>query len=109
MLRLKPGVRLTDLAPQMAVVLEVVPQAYREAGARDCTITSANDGKHKVGSLHYSGRALDFRTRDLDELGIDVLVLLVAIRDALGENFDCLLEDRYGSNEHLHVEYDPEE
>jgi hypothetical protein len=50
---------------------------------------------------------LDFRTHGLEELGIDPLVLLVAIRDALGDDFDCLLEDHFGPNEHIHAEWDP--
>ena len=107
MLRIKPGVKLDGLAPQMVLAANIVHHAYQEAGSRDCTITSGSDGAHMEGSLHYSGRALDFRMHGLAEVGVNTVALLANIQVALGENFDCLLENRYGPREHIHVEWQP--
>jgi conjugal transfer mating pair stabilization protein TraG len=79
----------------------VVQSCYGDAS---CTITSANDGQHSEKSLHYSGNALDFRTKDY--LG-DKMALVDSIRTALGPDFDVVLEDEGLPNEHVHLEYQP--
>ena len=100
-MKLKPGVRLEGLSPQMALAALIVQSCYDSAS---CTITSANDGQHSEKSLHYSGNALDFRTKDY--FG-DKRMLVNAVRKALGPEFDVVFEDEGTPNEHLHVEYDP--
>lgn len=101
MLRLKRGVRLRDLSPQMVLAALIVASCYDPA---DCTITSANDSKHSTKSWHYKGFALDFRTKDYVE---DKVALTQKIAEALGPEFDVILEALGQDNEHLHVEYDP--
>lgn len=113
-MRLKLGVGLEGLTPQMVLASVIVRDCYAK---RDpicsCTITSANDSKHSDESLHYCKvgkyidglcRALDFRTHDYHG---DVEKLAQDIRDALGSDFDVVVEDLNGLNEHIHVEYDP--
>lgn len=65
-------------------------------------ITAATDGPHSRASLHYSGSALDFRTRDLglDRHGMESLAK--TLRERLGHDFDVVLEET-----HLHVEWQP--
>ena len=100
-LRLKVGVRLSaDQA--MAVLLVAVREAF---GALPCVVTSGMDGKHKDGSLHYQGLAFDFRTKHMADQLKDKLI--EDLRNRLTSDFDILLEDRGGENEHLHVEFDP--
>lgn len=101
---LKPGVKLTELSPQMALAAQVVEGCYRER-LIPCVITSGNDSTHSPNSLHYAGLALDFRTKNVSNRKKE---LAGQIQAALGANFDVLLEDEGGPNEHLHVEYDPE-
>jgi hypothetical protein len=101
MIRLKQGVRLRDLSPQMALAAAIVASCY---GDFDCTITSANDSKHSARSYHYKGNALDFRTKDYAG---DKAALERRVREALGAEFDAILEALGQDNEHLHVEYDP--
>lgn len=103
-MKLKPGVKLTSLQPQIVLAAMMVERMYAAAGG-ECTITSANDSTHGTSSLHYAGCALDFRTKDF---GGDKVALLADIRAALGEEFDVLLEHPGGDEEHIHVEYDPE-
>lgn len=102
-LSLKIGVRLKGLQPQMVLAAFVVHTYFADRGSV-CTITSANDSAHRVGSLHYGGYALDFRTKNFTG---DKLALVEDLREALGAEFDVILESLGKANEHLHVEYDP--
>jgi len=103
MLLIKPGVKFTDLTPQILLGVIVVASVYEGYGAK-CTITSVNDGKHSDNSLHYKGRAADFRTKDF--VG-DKVALVTSLKVALSENFDVVLEHVGAKDEHIHVEYDP--
>lgn len=98
-MRIKSGVLLESLSPQMVLAALIVDRAYSDH-AHECTITSGSDGKHKAGSLHYVGDALDFRTRDVEEAVMTELV--ATIKERLGENYDVVVEA-----DHLHCEYDP--
>jgi hypothetical protein len=98
-MEIKEGVRLQGLQPEMIVALMIAKDVWDDYGQR-ITITSATDGPHSDMSLHYCGRALDFRTRYFDEetrpVVYDELV------KALGSQYDVV----YHST-HIHVEYDP--
>ena len=102
-MRLKTGVKLKLLSPQICLANQVVESIYARHEA-ECTITSANDSIHSASSFHYKGTALDYRTRDF--LG-NKQELLGEIKEALGPEFDVLLEDEDGPNEHIHIEWDP--
>jgi hypothetical protein len=98
---LKSGVDLRGLKPQMAVAYTIACEVYADHMSH-CVITSASDGKHGANSLHYQGLALDLRTRDLPE---DMTQTIYSeLKDALGEQFDVVLED-----DHLHIEFDVKE
>jgi hypothetical protein len=111
MLRLKAGVSLQGLTPQMVLATMVVESAITGHTGEDTIITSGNDGDHcrpcpdgAAQSKHDTGAALDFRTKHLGgrqrAVRDDVVV-------ALGPEFDVVLESMGTPNEHLHVEYDP--
>jgi hypothetical protein len=105
MLHFKAEVRMhPQLA--MAYALQVIEQAYADSGVFDVWITSGNDSAHKQGSLHYVDRALDFRLSNIPVYSRSSVV--ARIRGLLTPTFDVLWEDAGESNEHLHVEYDPE-
>lgn len=104
-MKLKTGVRLTDLCPQMVLAALVIDGIYTKRGL-ECVITSANDSKHSDASLHYKGRALDFRTH-YDALNWKELALRDEIKEALGQDFDVVMEGVGEPQEHLHAEYDP--
>ena len=102
---LKPGVRISKLTPPMALGNQVVHCVYSEH-SYPCIITSGEDGRHSPKSLHYSGNALDYRTKNIVSIKEKMRVLAVC-RERLGKNYDVLLECLNRPNEHLHVEYDP--
>ena len=101
-MKLKPGVKLKDLQPQIVVAMVVVDSIY-QAHDTDCVITSCNDSTHKPDSFHYRGLAIDVRTRNYFE---DKQALRDEIAQALGEEFDVLLEGVGTESEHLHIEHD---
>ncbi len=102
-MKIKAGVRLKDLQPQLVLAAMVVSAIYDSLRV-ECVITSANDSTHGTNSLHYKGCALDFRTKNYAG---DKAALRDEIKEALGQDFDVVLEDLGAANEHLHLEFDP--
>jgi len=96
MLKFKDGVPLKGLKPQMLNCVDICNDVFHKQGA-DCTITSTTDGKHMKKSLHYKGLAIDLRTWHLN----DVESIAAKLRDALGKDFDVVVE-----SDHIHVELD---
>ena len=66
------------------------------------TITSVSDGTHSLNSLHYSGLAMDLRTKHMPATGPNCPEYVAArIRVALGPDYDIVCE-----GDHIHVEHD---
>lgn len=63
------------------------------------TITSGRDGVHSKNSKHYTGDAIDIRTRDMSDVKKVYAMLKENVDDKL---FDVVLE-----SDHIHIEYDP--
>ena len=102
---IKAGADLRQLAPQWAIAYPIIQNIFHDRGY-SCVITCGNDShEDRPGSLHPSGRALDFRTRHLPM--IDKIEVHKAIKEALGEQWDVLLENVAKDSEHIHVEFDP--
>ena len=95
---IKRGVDLRGLSPQMAIAYTIAALIYAGHGKR-CRITSGVEGKHGPNSLHYKGQALDLGTRDYQEQ-LQVMIR-DELREALGEQFDVVLE-----SDHIHLEWD---
>jgi hypothetical protein len=105
-IRLKAGVKLHNPAnPQQTVssvwgiVLPIIAARFEQYGS-PCTITSAFDGTHSRVSLHYGGRALDFRLWHVPLE--DHADLITQLKEDLGRDFDVVLE-----NDHIHIEFQP--
>lgn len=92
-------VSLETLSPQMTIATLVACSVY-QAHQKACVITSGDDGTHKHGSHHYTGNALDFRTRHLTPT--KTKTIYQQIKHALKQHFDVILEKT-----HIHIEYDP--
>jgi len=87
------GINRAALAPLVSAMLEVC-----RAEGSACVVTSAKDGKHKTGSKHYDGEALDFRIWHFD----DASRAAEKLQTRLGKDYDVVLEKT-----HIHAEYDP--
>lgn len=99
---------ISSLHPRMAAAIAAVADAARALQLPTPVITSGNDSSHKVGSLHFRNRALDFRGNNItDAQGVQLQNRVAA---ALGADFDVIFErfPANPSNDHLHVEFDPE-
>ena len=108
MIRLKEGVRLTNLCPQMVTAMHIVNEQYIYNGVFECWITSGSDGIHKPTSLHYKGQALDFRLHNVPVLIRSEVIekIKAALLHGQGQ-YEVYHESVGTDNEHLHVEYDP--
>jgi hypothetical protein len=99
-------IKSTAVVPKVCVIAAAVINAANTLRLKqDMLITSGSEGTHMVGSLHYKDRALDFRTKHLS--AADKEALVTAVKRRLGTDYDVILENAGGTNEHLHVEYDP--
>jgi hypothetical protein len=100
MIKLKKGVDLHILSPQAVLGMSIVDGVYGEFLEKECWITSVADGKHSRKSLHRLGMAFDVR---LPSGVVSMYKTVVsAAKEALGEDFDVVLEE-----DHIHVEWDP--
>jgi len=95
MLRVKAGV-----TPRNLVIAAAVANTA-QALEIDATITSGTDGKHMPTSRHYTGEALDVRSRNMKPALRAVFV--THLRDRLGKSYQVVEE-----KDHIHIEYDPQ-
>src|SRR2546428_1656345 len=101
-IRLKDTTRLKGLQSEMVVALDITDSIYLLYSISECWVTSACDGVHEEYSPHYQGRAVDIRTHNVDPAKLATVQL--AIQEALGPEFQVILEDKGGLNEHFHVQ-----
>jgi hypothetical protein len=105
MLTTKPGVRFAVITPallHMLGVLERLSHMLLGLPAEGLVITAGSDGTHMAGSKHYTGEAIDVRSKTLSAVAKHALVK--GLRDELGERFTVLLEDEGRPNEHVHCQ-----
>ena len=115
-MRIKTGVRIYKLSPELVFAHTMVLDAYRQVGV-ECIVTSINDGRHSFGSKHYNGDAIDYRSNSVPRNQLDNLCGLIARNLDLtkietkntwvGADFDLLLEGKGSPNEHIHLEFQP--
>jgi len=96
----KLGVNTEGLSPHITSRFGVIDHVFLRHAGREGIITSGNDGQHMLNSLHYKGRAIDLRTKDLSERTIKAI--LDDLCKMLGPNYDVLFETT-----HIHLEFDP--
>jgi len=105
MLRLKPGVRVSEMCPQIVLAALVADGIYHDYGL-ECIVTSVRYGTHMKNSLHYVGKAMDLRTRNLPtEDSKHTVARRLSL--ALGDDYDVVLEGLGTPHQHIHVEFDP--
>jgi len=96
-MRLKKGVSVHGLGPEIIIALMVANDVYKKYGY-ELVITSGTDGVHGYSSEHYKGDAVDLRTNNIN----DKAVIVAEIAERLGSDYDVVLEST-----HCHLEYDP--
>jgi len=84
----------------MQPVLFIASRIWRHLG-QECVVTSARDGKHSWGSLHYYGYAVDLRTRYFEDKGAAAHEKLRDTLHKISSNYDVVLHKT-----HIHVEFD---
>ena len=102
-MNLKPGVDMNGVQPEILDACAKIHHLMEKTG--QFTLTACLDGKHKEGSLHYKGLAVDIRSKHIP--GDRKASVLAAIKATLGRDYDVILEGEGAANEHLHLEYDP--
>lgn len=100
------SVKANKIHPRLFGALAVAADVWEQYGATELVVTSLNDGNHRIGSFHYHGEAADLRTKNLPSSyakrnAVDQLAR------TLGRDWDVLLEDPGGPDEHAHLELDP--
>lgn len=98
-MELKNGVKVHGLSNEIMLAVFVCIGVYEKYG-EELVITSITDGQHSGTSLHYSGNAIDIRTRYFDEKEIEVVA--GDIRSRLTGDYDIVVEKT-----HIHIEYQP--
>jgi len=94
-LKLKKGVIVSGVKPEMIVALMIAQAIYAKHGIK-FVVTSICDGKHSRRSRHYSGYALDFRI-----WGMNAAMKTRVTRElqtGLGPEYFVLLE-----KDHIHI------
>lgn len=95
----QPGVKLTDLQPQLLAGLMVCDWVYWNLFKTEMVVTSVDDSVHSPTSLHPKGLAADLRTRTFT--ADQIPKVLAAIKERLTPEFDFIFE-----KDHFHMEYD---
>lgn len=101
------SVNIWGLQPEMQPVLRHASLAWKDFVGEELVVTSARDGRHSSGSMHYYGYAVDLRTWDSEGKQIDS-----EIREALAKHLRIMLAnysayyDVIAHTTHIHVEYD---
>ena len=100
MIKFKIGTKVSGIRTELILAILVAEGVYNEHGT-DLVLTSVNDGRHSYTSLHYSGSAVDIRTRNLPK-DTNVQLIVGGIEKALSNEYDVVLE-----KDHIHIEYQP--
>ena len=98
-MRLKRGVTLLGVSPQVVIGLMAAAAVWRRMG-QELVVTSVTDGEHKAGSSHSRGMAADLRTRYFPVEKRPAV--LTALQEALTSEYQCILEPT-----HIHMQWKP--
>ena len=97
MIKVKRGVK-----PKALVIAAAAANANLDLDF-DIVITSGTDGTHMVGSKHYTGEALDFRTQGVESTTLNLWV--ERVKERLGPDYQVIIES---TPPHIHIEFDPQ-
>jgi hypothetical protein len=100
-MKIKEGVKIEGIKFE---IITIIPQLdwLLSMYNKPLVITSALDGLHIKGSLHYKGLAIDIRLPFGDSSWNYNMTQM--IQKMIGNAYDVVLE-----RDHIHIEYDPEQ
>lgn len=103
-MRTKPSVRFALITADLVTILRGLVNLERHVSVPvdGLVITSGSDSQHMVGSKHYTGQAVDLRSKTFTHDG--KLAFMAALQHELGPRFTVLLEDEGFAHEHLHIQ-----
>lgn len=91
------GARVAGLRPEIIIALMVASEIYHTYDLT-CELTCGTDSKHKEGSLHYVGLAIDIALPPANVKD----KIFSELRMNLEDEFDVVLEGN-----HIHIEFQP--
>ena len=94
------GTTGTGLTANMTGIEGSVDSVFQNIVNGNGVVTYTTNGTHSANSLHYSGNAVDLRTRNMTDAQRQEAT--TQLQNSLGNNYDVLNEDN-----HIHIEYDP--
>lgn len=102
--RTKPGVRFATFTPDLVEILGALVRlaAHPLLPSEGLVITSGSDGQHLANSKHYTGQAVDVRSRSFATA--NKVAFTSVLRDTLGPRFTVLLEHEGLAQEHWHIQ-----
>ena len=96
---IKRGARIQGVSVEILLAVTIAEGIFNRWD-KEVVITSGTDVPHSNSSLHYTGDAVDFRSRHLTQDQKSAIARL--LKDALGDEYDVVVEP-----DHFHVEFDP--
>ncbi len=99
-MKLKPGVKLLGIRPELLVAIMIVDSIYQKHG-QELVVTSVTDGVHKQHSTHYVGNGFDARTRFFSE------VEKADVAEEIKEDFEGTDFYLFWHTTHFHIGYKP--
>lgn len=100
MVYFKDGVKVDGIKKETIELMLLLNTFFVRQISKPFVVTSCTDGRHMKGSKHYSGYAIDIRTRHLTKREIGILVSWFTTY--YDKYYDMVVE-----SDHIHVEYDP--
>jgi hypothetical protein len=85
-MRIKPGVQVGGLQPEMILALMIV-EPILESYGQELVLTSVTDSEHSDMSRHYVGYGTDIRSRDARRAGFNVTEIEDKMSAALGDEY----------------------
>lgn len=106
-----PGLALKDnvvirgahFYPEVVRMIDVARETAPPLEDGTVWVTSAADGKHIKGSLHYRDKAIDLRISNVcPPMWVEARLWAERLQYKLGPNYDVVL-----AIDHIHIELDP--
>lgn len=101
MVSTKPGVLLQFSPAVMHMLTNLI--IWSNNNKQDLVITAGFDGKHSVGSRHYTHEALDVRSKNFPSME-EKFRFVREFSSVLGPKFFVFLEAPNTPNEHFHMQ-----